>query len=176
MEETAGKIKENNDLCWYVAYTMSKAEKKVKERLDKAGIESYLPLQSVVRLWNGHQKQVTIPVITGCIFVRILVQDISTVSTTQGVAFLLKEEGKPVIVPDSQIKLFDYMLGYSGEAIEFTSENFQSGELVQITSGQMTGLTGEIVKYKGRNKLIVRIEGLGCAMVKMSATSVKKCK
>lgn len=175
MEETAGKIKKDN-LCWYVAYTMSKAERKVKERLDKAGIESYLPLQSVIRLWNGHKKQVTVPVIPGCIFVRIPVQDISTISSTQGVAFLLKEEGKPVIVPDNQIELFDSMLGYSGEFVEFTSENFQSGELVHITSGQMTGLTGEIVKYKGHNKLIVRIEGLGCALIKMSAASVKKCK
>lgn len=175
MEETTGKIKENN-LCWYVAYTMSKAEKKVKERLDKAGIDNYLPLQSVVRLWNGHKKQVTVPVIPGCIFVRIPLKDVSTVSTTLGVAFLLKEEGKPVIVPDSQMELFNYMLGYSGETVEFTSEDFQPGELVHITAGQMAGLTGEIVKYKGRNKLIVRIEGLGCALIKMSAVGVKKCK
>ena len=175
MEETAGKIKKNN-LCWYVVYTMSKAERKVKERLDKAGIENYLPLQSVVRLWNGHKKQVTVPVIPGCIFVRIPVQDILTVSTTLGVAFLLKEEGKPVVVPDSQMELFNYMLGYSGEVVEFTLEDFQPGEFVRITSGQMTGLTGEIVKYKGRNKLIVRIEGLGCALIKMSAVDVKKCK
>ena len=175
MEETTGKIKENN-LCWYVAYTMSKAEKKVKERLDKAGIDNYLPLQSVVRFWNEHKKQVTVPVIPGCIFVRIPLKDVSTVSTTLGVVFLLKEEGKPVIVPDSQMELFNYMLGYSGETVEFTSEDFQPGELVHITAGQMAGLTGEIVKYKGRNKLIVRIEGLGCALIKMSAVGVKKCK
>jgi len=44
MEETARKIKENAS-CWYAVYTAPRAEKKVKEQLDKIGVENYLPLQ-----------------------------------------------------------------------------------------------------------------------------------
>lgn len=45
MEETARKIKENAS-CWYAVYTASRAEKKVKEQLDKIGIDNYLPSAS----------------------------------------------------------------------------------------------------------------------------------
>lgn len=60
MEETARKIKENAS-CWYAVYTAPRAEKKVKEQLDKIGVENYLPLQPVVRLWNNRKKKIFIP-------------------------------------------------------------------------------------------------------------------
>ena len=40
MEETARKIKKNAS-CWYAVYTAPRAEKKVKEQLDKIGVENY---------------------------------------------------------------------------------------------------------------------------------------
>ena len=55
METTNRKIEEKTS-CWYAVYTAVKAEKSVKEQLDKAGIESYLPLQSIVRSWNNRKK------------------------------------------------------------------------------------------------------------------------
>lgn len=61
MEETARKIKENAS-CWYAVYTASRAEKKVKEQLDKIGIDNYLPLQPVIRMWNNRKKKIFIPV------------------------------------------------------------------------------------------------------------------
>ena len=70
MEETARKIKENAS-CWYAVYTAPRAEKKVKEQLDKIGVENYLPLQPVVRLWNNRKKKIFIPVVPGCLFVHI---------------------------------------------------------------------------------------------------------
>lgn len=56
MEETARKIKENAS-CWYAVYTAPRAEKKVKEQLDKIGIDNYLPLQPVIRMWNNRKKR-----------------------------------------------------------------------------------------------------------------------
>ena len=70
METTNRKIEEKTS-CWYAVYTAVKAEKSVKEQLDKAGIESYLPLQSIVRSWNNRKRKVMVPVIPGCVFVRL---------------------------------------------------------------------------------------------------------
>ena len=56
MEETARKIKENAS-CWYAVYTAPRAEKKVKEQLDKIGVENYLPLQPVVRFVEQSQEK-----------------------------------------------------------------------------------------------------------------------
>lgn len=92
MEETARKIKENTS-CWYAVYTAPRAEKKVKEQLDKIGVENYLPLQPVVRLWNNRKKKIFIPVVPGCLFVHISSEEIAHVAGIHGVAFLLKEKG-----------------------------------------------------------------------------------
>lgn len=152
MEEAARKIKEDG-LCWYVVYTMSKAERKVKERLDKAGIDNYLPLQTVVRTWNGSEKQLIVPVISGCIFVRIPMQDASKVSVTQGVSFLLKEAGRLASISDEQMDAFKRI----------------------VTRGQLKGLVGELVDCQGRNKLMIRMDGLGYALATVSADCVEKC-
>ena len=77
MEETARKIKENTS-CWYAVYTAPRAEKKVKEQLDKIGVENYLPLQPVVRLWNNRKKKIFIPVVPGCLFVHISSEEMCT--------------------------------------------------------------------------------------------------
>lgn len=174
MEETARKIKEN-ELCWYVAYTMSKAERKVKERLDKAGVETYLPLQSVVRLWNDRKKQVSIPVIPGCIFVRVSTQDISTVSTTQGVTFLLKEAGQFASISNEQMDTFKRVVEHADNFVEFASASFQPGVSVRIARGQLKGLVGELVDCQGCNKLMLRIDGLGYALVAVPVDCVERC-
>ena len=174
MEEAARKIKEN-ELCWYVAYTMSKAERKVKERLDKAGMENYLPLQSVTRLWNDRKKQVIVPVIPGCIFVRVSAQDISKVSMMQGVSFLLKEAGQLASVSNEQMDAFKCVVEHAGSFVEFASTGFQPGVSVRIIRGQLKGLVGELVDCQGHNKLMLRICGLGYALVAVPADYVEKC-
>ena len=60
---------------WYAVYTTSRAEKKVKQRLDESGIENYLPLRTEIRIWSDRKKKVSLPLIPGYIFVRIAVED-----------------------------------------------------------------------------------------------------
>ena len=97
--ETTNREIEGKTSCWYAVYTAGRAEKKVKERLDKAGIESYLPLQSVIRLWNNRKRKVMIPVVPGYIFVYLPVGDVAKVKSVKGVSFLLREEGRYVSIP-----------------------------------------------------------------------------
>ncbi len=53
---------------WYAVFTASRAEKRVKERLEQAGIENYLPVRKVEFVRDGLVKRLEVPVITGCIF------------------------------------------------------------------------------------------------------------
>ena len=93
METTNRKIEEKTS-CWYAVYTAVKAEKSVKEQLDKAGIESYLPLQSIVRSWNNRKRKVMVPVIPGCVFVRLPMDEVTRIKSIKGISFLLREEGR----------------------------------------------------------------------------------
>ena len=50
---------------WYAVFTASRAEKRVKERLEQAGIENYLPVRAVEFVRDGQKRRLEIPVITG---------------------------------------------------------------------------------------------------------------
>ena len=71
--------------CWHAVYTASRAEKKVRERLQEAGVECFLPVQTVVRQWTYRKSRVVVPVIAGMIFVRVNRQDQVKVLQTKGV-------------------------------------------------------------------------------------------
>ncbi len=173
METTAtGGI--DKDLHWYAVYTASRAEKKVKERLDELGIECYLPLQTVIRIWSDRKKKVVVPVINGYIFVRIHIKDFRRVQEIQGVAFFLKEKGKAVPIPDEQIKTLRFMVDNSEDEVEFSADDFKPGAAVMITRGQLQGLIGELVEVRGKYKVAIRLENFGCALTTVSVGSLKK--
>ena len=44
---------------WYVAYVLSRHEKKTAERLTKMGIENFLPVQEEIRQWAHRRQKVT---------------------------------------------------------------------------------------------------------------------
>ena len=50
---------------WYAVFTASRAEKRVQERLEQAGIENYLPIREVKFARDGLVKRLEVPVITG---------------------------------------------------------------------------------------------------------------
>lgn len=174
METTNRKIEEKTS-CWYAVYTAAKAEKSVKERLDKAGIESYLPLQSVVRLWNKRKRKVMIPVVSGCLFVRLSADDISRVKGIKGVSFILREKGQYVSVPECQMETLRSMVENSGEFVELVEEKTQ-GTAVRVVCGPLKGVVGELIEHQGEDKLMLRIVGLGSALITVSSDSVEKLK
>lgn len=56
---------------WYAVFTAFRTEKRVKERLEQAGIENYLPVREVEFERDGQVRRLEIPVISGCIFVHV---------------------------------------------------------------------------------------------------------
>lgn len=90
----------SDDKYWFAVYTAPRAEKRVKERFDMAGIENYLPIQTVVRQWHDRRKKVDVPVMPGYIFVYIDRSQYKDVLMTYGALAFLREEGTPVAIPD----------------------------------------------------------------------------
>ncbi|MFR8753352.1 MAG: transcription termination/antitermination NusG family protein, partial [Odoribacter splanchnicus] len=37
---------------WHAVFTASRAEKKVRDRLEELGVECFLPVQTVLRQWT----------------------------------------------------------------------------------------------------------------------------
>jgi transcription antitermination factor NusG len=48
--------KQKPEKKWYALYTRSRWEKKIHEALLEKGIESYLPLQKILKQWSDRRK------------------------------------------------------------------------------------------------------------------------
>ena len=159
---------------WYAVYTAPRAEKKVGERFEKENIEYYLPLQKVKRRWSDRLKEVIVPVIHGYIFVRISTSGFRKVQNVFGAIAFVREGGYPVPIPDTQIARLKFMVNYSDEPVEFSPEQFEAGETVNISRGPLQGLMGELVQIKGKHKVVIRLECFGCALTTVPLSFLEK--
>ena len=154
---------------WYVALVRMHHEKKVAERLDKMGIENFVPVQQEMHQWSDRRKKVEAVLLPMMVFVcvnpkeRMEVLSFSTVSRYM----VLRGESTPAVIPDEQMARFRFMLDYSEEAVCMSSSPLARGEKVRVIKGPLSGLVGELVTVDGRKKIAVRLDMLGCACVDM---------
>jgi transcriptional antiterminator RfaH len=159
LEEKKIILKKNNENKWYAVYTRPRAEKKVFERLVEAEIETFLPLQRVCRIWSDRKKMVEKPLISSYIFVKTNSHNFAKVYTTTGVVKFVTFEGIPASIPQKQIEILRLLINSNAE-IEVSSENFAKGDYVEVVSGSLIGLTGELIKIGSQNRVVVRIDRL----------------
>jgi transcription termination/antitermination protein NusG len=159
---------------WYALYTAPRAEKKVSDRFTEAGIEHYLPLQTVKRKWSDRIKEVIVPVVHGYIFVKIFDTEFRNVLSIYGAISFVREFSKPVAIPDNQIERLRFMCDFSDQPVEFSLEALTPGETVTICKGPLQGLLGELVEIKGKHKVIIRLERFGCALTTIPISFVEK--
>jgi len=144
---------------WYALYTKSRAEKKVEAELLAKNINAYLPLEKKLKQWSDRKKWVKEPLIRSYIFVNVTPADLQKAYYTPGVVKIITFEGKPAPIPDRQIQAIRDVLE-SGESYEVTSDYFQLGENVEVKSGNLQGLRGELIKLVNRYKVLIRIDAI----------------
>jgi len=149
---------------WYAIYTKARNEKKVHERLLEQGVESYLPLVKTLRQWSDRKKWVEVPLLSSYVFVRVPQYQLREIIQVDGAAKYISFEGKPASIPEKQID--NLRLLVNGEAdIEVTGERLSPGDPVEVTTGSLRGLTGELIKINNKNKVVVRIDRLDINLV-----------
>lgn len=161
---------------WLVAYVQNNREKKTKERLAALGIDCFLPLQEEIHQWSDRRKKVQRVIIPMCIFVRVTYPERLQILKLPSVNrfMVLRGDSTPAIIPDDQMERFKFMLDYSEQAVEMCYEHLQPGERVRVIKGPLTGLDGELMIVGGKNKVAVRINILGTALVEVPTGVVEK--
>lgn len=144
---------------WYAIYTRPRAEKMVLQRLLEAGVESYLPMQKTMRQWSDRKKLVEKPLLSSYLFVKVLKKNFPLVYKINGVVKFVSFEGQPVSIPEKQIDILRLLIDSNAE-IEVSSEKFAKGDMVEVISGALVGLTGELIKIGTHNRFVVRIDRL----------------
>ena len=146
---------------WYAIRVKSRSEKKVHSDLIEQKIEAYLPMQRKLRQWSDRKKWVEMPLISGYVFVFISRKEYETVLRTYNVVCYVYFEGKAAIIREQDITLLKRMLGQAEVELEITVDELKPGQMVEIISGPLCGVVGELIDYKGKNKVALRIPPLG---------------
>jgi transcription antitermination factor NusG len=144
---------------WYAIYTNPRAEKQVHARLVETGVEPFLPLQKTYRQWSDRKKLVEKPLLSSYVFVKVVPKQFPVVYRTIGVVKFISFEGHPVAIPQNQIDNLKLLINSDAE-IEVTSEILAKGDNVKVLSGSLVGLTGELVSFGGKKRVVVRIDKL----------------
>ena len=158
-EDKENIINKNNENKWYAVYTRPRAEKLVYDRLIEEEIETFLPIQKTYRMWSDRKKLVEKPLISSYIFVNTRKVFFPKVYKIPGAVKFISFEGQPVSIPQNQIDILRLLIN-SDAQIEVSSEQFAKADNVEVTSGSLAGLTGELIKIGTRNRVIVRIDKL----------------
>ena len=161
---------------WYVFYTKSRQEKKVKELLGRGGFEVFLPTQKVMRQWSDRRKKVEVPLFNSYIFVKDFDHRIADILKTPGVAWNIRHNGKPAVLREDEFQLIQRFI-QTGYFLETTGEveSFQVGDRAKITDGPLAGVTGILTGRDKNQRFNILLEGIQQVIqVQLPATLLTK--
>ena len=143
---------------WIAAYTKPRHEKTVENELLKKGFEVYLPILKERRKWSDRKKWVEFPLFRSYIFVRTEIKNSLFVLQTMGVVKVIKFGGEVAVIQNDSIQAIKLMVegGYMPEAIDY----FVKGETVEVKSGPLKGLIGEVIRVDNSDRLLVRVDAI----------------
>ncbi len=154
----------NTNLSWKVIYVNSRTEKKVAERLQQEGIESYVPLKREMKQWSDRKKLVESPLINGYVFVNPSANDRDKVLRFPGALQYVRYNASDAIVRDVEIEALRSIeeKGYFVNG-EF-SKPLKEGDRVNIEYGPFKGLYGSVKTQAKESVYTISIEGIGYAL------------
>jgi transcription antitermination factor NusG len=145
--------------CWFPARTHSGQEIKIKERLEKMGVECFIPTE-VRRNYRGQKK--LHPLITALVFIRATKQRACELKTLDQlpVNYLFDYSNrKMMIVPDKQMEDFQRVLDASIGEGGLMGRPVGIGDRVQVVRGPLKGVEGQVLELQGDLYVVVNLLG-----------------
>lgn len=159
---------------WYAVYTKPRWEKKVAESLMRNRLESYCPLNRVVRQWSDRKKVIEEPLFNSYVFTRLLPSEQTLVRQINGVVNFVYWLGRPAIIRAEEIQVIrDFLHQYQNVKLEKAPIHIDDD--VQIIQGPLVEMIGKVVSVN--HKLVrVIIKSLGYALTaELERHHVKAC-
>lgn len=165
---------------WYVVHTYSGYENKVKANIDKIIenrhledqiLEVRVPMQDVVEVKNGVQKEVQKKLFPGYVMLHMFMNDDTwyVVRNTRGVTGFVGPGSKPVPLTEEE------MIPLGVKATNVVAD-FEIGDIVKVVDGAWKDTVGAVQFVNDvKNNLTINVELFGRETpVELSFTEVKK--
>ncbi|PSL44169.1 transcription antitermination factor NusG [Chitinophaga niastensis] len=150
----------NNTIAgWYVIYTRPQHEKKVSFRLTEMNIATLLPTVKKQRIQKDRKKYIHAPIFPSYIFVYLNdLEEYYKGLSIDGVLYYVRSGKDVARVSANVIRNVRILMEQAKDStMEVSAAYFPQGKEVVIKDGPMTGMTGEIMKVDGEEKVLVRV-------------------
>jgi transcription antitermination factor NusG len=156
---------------WYAVYTLPRHEKSIANHLVRQGLETYLPLYISARKWNRRLVQLELPLFPSYVLVNIVISERVRVLSHPAVVRLVGFNGTAIALPDGEIERLKSLLSvWKAEPYPFLT----AGKQIRVKSGPFANLEGQIVRRKGKMRLIVSLQLIQQAiMLEMDAAEAQ---
>ena len=165
---------------WYVVHTYSGYENKVKANIEKTienrGLQDQIlevsvPLEEVIELKNGAQKQVERKMFPGYVLIHMIMNDDTwyVVRNTRGVTGFVGPGSKPVPLSEEEMM----SLGFKTPDVVV---DFAVGDTVVVTAGAWKDTVGVIrTVNESKQSITINVEMFGRETpVELSFSEIKK--
>ncbi len=143
---------------WYVVHTYSGYENKVKANIDKTIenrhledqiLEVKVPMQDVVEIKNGQQKNVQKKMFPGYVLINMIMNDDTwyVVRNTRGVTGFVGPGSKPVPLTEEEMRPLE-------EGQPNYKVDFKAGDKVQVISGAWAETVGVVQSVNMQRKSV----------------------
>lgn len=163
---------QSSDQYWYALYTRPRSEKKVDSELNKLGLNTFLPLKTITKLWSDRKKVIKEPLFPSYVFVCANLKERLMALQPGGVVRMVSFNGQPSRIPEDQINAVRRII--ESGCMPVLHPYLAKGDKVQIVSGPLTGLQGFVVEHRGTSHIIMSIDCIRQSVsVRIDASSLK---
>lgn len=165
-----------NVLQWFPMRVTYCRELKIKQHLDKIGIESFLPMRhSVIDKTDGTRKMVLVPTIHNLIFVHSTKDELTSLKmtdrTVNTLRYIIKSSSTKInheilVVPEKQMENFIKVTQQEDKTLFLDDIDVNmTGKKVKITDGFFAGIEGILKRIKKNKRVVVKIEGIAAVAI-----------
>ena len=164
---TDGLRARQQECCWFAARTRCGAELSVAGRLDRLGVEHFVPTERRTRTRGGAGYEKAL--IPGLVFLRAGKREACELAN-EGlvpVKYLIDPATRSLmVVPDKQMDDFRRVLDLSTDEGGLMDRPLALGARVRVIKGVLSGVEGYVLELRGRTYVVVRL--LDCWFAKAS--------
>ena len=150
-------------LNWFALLTRSNFEQTVHTSIVNKKIEAFLPRIKRKSKRKDRSLMIEVPLFPGYLFVKSTFEpaDQLNILKTTGAVRLLGNQTGPVPVPVSQIESLRILTSTNMDLVTGANILLKTGDLVMILEGPLAGVKGEFTRYKGKGRVVIKIDALG---------------
>lgn len=136
------EMTEKQSCHWYLAFTASRAEQRVKQELDQRKIRNYLPLRKITYQWQGRSREALCPQIARCVLIWTSLSDIRQLSGISGL--IIPQNIWDYRVPEWQVESYQLLFSQMDTAVEWIPDCLirHNGSCYRRSFDWVSGRTG----------------------------------